>query len=45
MPTPYLSIVHGPPLESEAGQGAQTIGGYLREVTARFGPREALVLH
>ena len=25
--------------------GALTIGGYLREVTARFGPREALVLH
>jgi fatty-acyl-CoA synthase len=39
-----LSIAHGLPLAEEAGQGAQTIGGYLREVTGRFGPAEALVL-
>ena len=38
-----LSLVHGSPLAEEPGQGAQTIGGYLREVAARFGPAEALV--
>jgi fatty-acyl-CoA synthase len=41
---PSLSLVHGSPLAEEPGQGALTIGGYLREVTARHGPREALVL-
>lgn len=44
MQDPSLSLVHGIPLADEAGQGAQTIGGYLREVAARHGPREALVL-
>ncbi|MDE8653505.1 class I adenylate-forming enzyme family protein [Novosphingobium album (ex Liu et al. 2023)] len=39
-----LSIVAGPPLDQEAGQGAHTIGGYLREIASRYGPREALVL-
>lgn len=39
-----LSIVMGTPLEEEVGQGAHTIGGYLREVAARYGQREALVL-
>ena len=39
-----LSLIAGPPLGDEPGQGAQTIAGYLREVTARFGPREAVVL-
>lgn len=39
-----LSLVHGIPLAEEPGQGAQTIGGYLREVVARYGPREALVM-
>lgn len=39
-----LSIVHGAPLEEEPEQGAQTIPGYLREVVARYGPREAVVL-
>jgi acyl-CoA synthetase (AMP-forming)/AMP-acid ligase II len=39
-----LSLVHGAPLADEPGQGAHTIGGYLREVVARFGPREAVVL-
>jgi fatty-acyl-CoA synthase len=41
---PSLSLVHGIPLADEPGQGAQTIGGYLREVAARHGPNEALVL-
>jgi fatty-acyl-CoA synthase len=39
-----LSYAHGPPLAAEAGIGALTLGGYLREVTGRFGPREAAVL-
>src|ERR1700756_5031951 len=38
-------IVYGPPLESEAGLGALTLGGFLREVTARFADREALVMY
>lgn len=38
-----LSLVHGPPLDAQPGIGALTIGGYLREVTGRFGQREALV--
>ncbi|MBW8785974.1 MAG: AMP-binding protein, partial [Novosphingobium sp.] len=44
MQDPSLSLVHGAPLADEPGQGAQTIGGYLREVVARYGPREAVVL-
>lgn len=40
-----LSIIAGPPLCEEPGLGALTLGGWLREVTARSGPREALVLH
>jgi fatty-acyl-CoA synthase len=40
-----LSIISGPPLSEEAGLGALTLGGWLREVTERFGPREALVWH
>jgi acyl-CoA synthetase (AMP-forming)/AMP-acid ligase II len=39
------SIIHGPPLEEQPGIGALTLPGYLREVTARFAEREALVLH
>ncbi|GAA0318803.1 FadD3 family acyl-CoA ligase [Sphingomonas oligophenolica] len=39
-----LSIIAGPPLADEPGIGALTLGGWLREVTERFGPREALVL-
>jgi fatty-acyl-CoA synthase len=38
------SIVMGAPLDAEPFLGALTISGYLREVTARFGPREALVM-
>src|SRR5262245_19088017 len=39
-----LSIVHGIPLSEEKNIGALTLGGYLREVTERFGPREAACL-
>jgi len=39
-----LSLVEGIPLEEESGQGAHTIAGYLREVAARHGASEALVL-
>ncbi|QSR18325.1 class I adenylate-forming enzyme family protein [Novosphingobium sp. KA1] len=39
-----LSWVEGPPLAQEPGQGVHTIGGYLREVAGRYGPREAVVL-
>ena len=39
-----LSIAHGIPLEDEPGIGALTIAGYLREVVARYGGCEALVL-
>lgn len=39
-----LSVVHGLPLSEEPGLGALTIGGYLRELAARFGTREALVI-
>lgn len=40
-----LSIIHGPELSGEPGQGAHTIAGYLREVAARFGAAEAVVQH
>lgn len=40
-----LSIVSGPPLSEEQGLGALTLSGWLREVSERFGPREALVMH
>jgi fatty-acyl-CoA synthase len=40
------SIVSGPPLSAEPGLGAQlTLPGFLREVTAAYGEREAVVLH
>ncbi|MEO6248229.1 MAG: AMP-binding protein [Sphingomicrobium sp.] len=45
MTTRPPSIISGPPLSEEEGLGALTLGGWLREVTDRFGPREALVLH
>jgi fatty-acyl-CoA synthase len=35
-----LSIARGIPLAEEQGIGALTLGGYLREVTQRFGPNE-----
>lgn len=40
-----LSIIHGIPLADEPGLGALTLPGYLREVTARYADREALVMH
>ena len=39
------AIIRGIPLEEEPGLGALTLPGFLSDVTARFGPREALVLH
>ncbi len=39
------SIIHGPPLEEEAGIGDLTLCGWLRAVTTLGGDREALVLH
>ncbi len=39
-----LSIVRGRPLSEEEGIGALTLGGYLEEVCARFGPNEAACL-
>ena len=44
-PNPPLSIIHGLPLDQEPGLGALTLPGYLREVTMRYAPREALVFH
>ncbi len=38
-----LSIVWGPPLSAEPGLGALTLPGFLREVTAMYSEREALV--
>lgn len=40
-----LSIVHGIALSDEQGIGALTLGGYVREIAARFGPNEAAVIH
>jgi len=40
-----LSLVEGIPLSEECGIGALTLGGYLREVTTRYGDREAAVMH
>ncbi|MBP6723748.1 MAG: hypothetical protein KA137_02850, partial [Halioglobus sp.] len=40
----HLSIIRGIPLNEEEGIGALTLGGYLKEVTDRFGAREAAVL-
>jgi acyl-CoA synthetase (AMP-forming)/AMP-acid ligase II len=41
---PGLSIAHGIPLEEEPGIGALTVAGYLREIVARYGSREAVVM-
>ncbi len=41
----HLSLVHGIPLREEPGLGAQTIPGYLREITERFADNEALVMY
>jgi len=42
VPDPSLSVVYGLPLEEEPGIGALTLPGFLREVTERYGPREAI---
>ena len=39
-----MTTFEGPPLASLGGIGALTLGGFLEEVAARFGPDEALVL-
>src|ERR1044072_3886640 len=39
-----MSVVRGMPLSEETGIGALHLSGYLREVTALFGPREAAVM-
>lgn len=36
-----LSIIRGIPLAEEEGIGSLTLGGYIRELTERYGPREA----
>ncbi|WP_182912015.1 class I adenylate-forming enzyme family protein [Sphingomonas cavernae] len=41
---PALSLVHGLPLNEEAGQGAHTIPGYLEEVRARHGAADAVIM-
>ncbi len=40
-----LSIIKGIPLDQEPGIGALTLPGFLREVSARYAEREALVMH
>jgi fatty-acyl-CoA synthase len=39
-----LSISRGMPLSEEQGLGALTLGGWLREVTEKWGPREAAMI-
>src|SRR5438552_3195601 len=39
-----LSIVHGAPLSTEPYLASLTIGGFVRQVTDRFGDREAIVM-
>jgi fatty-acyl-CoA synthase len=39
-----LSLIHGAPLESEPGQGAHTIPGFLGEVCTRYGKRDAVIM-
>lgn len=39
-----LSLVHGLPLESEPGQGAHTIPGFLNEVCKRYPGQQAVVM-
>ena len=42
---PALSISRGIPLSEEEGIGALTLGGYVREIAARYGPREAAMIY
>ncbi|GGN97462.1 class I adenylate-forming enzyme family protein [Nocardia rhizosphaerihabitans] len=44
-PTAGSAIAVGPPLSDEPGLGALTLPGFLREVTERYGDREALRAH
>ncbi len=39
-----LSVITGSPLAEEPGIGPLTLGGWLREVTTRHGPKEAAVM-
>src|SRR5262245_14591413 len=39
-----LSIVRGIPLAEEEGNGPLTLGGYVREIARRHGPREAAMI-
>lgn len=39
-----LSLVSGIPLSEEKGLGPLTLGGYVKEIAARFGEREAAVM-
>jgi fatty-acyl-CoA synthase len=39
-----LSIARGIPLSEEQGLGALTLGGYVREIARRYGPREAAAI-
>ena len=39
-----MTTFEGPPIDSVPGVGALTLGGFLDEVAARFGPNEAVVL-
>ncbi|MGW6421549.1 class I adenylate-forming enzyme family protein [Nocardia sp. NPDC055053] len=39
------AVAAGPPLTEEPGLGPLTLPGFLREVTRRYGDREALVFH
>ena len=40
-----LSLIRGIPLNEEEGIGALTLGAHLKEVTTRFGPKEAAVMY
>lgn len=43
--SPHISLVHAQPLEEEAGIGALSLPGYLREITERYRDNEAVVMH
>lgn len=42
--SPRLAYAHGIPLDAEDGIGALTLGGYLREIVARYGPAYAAMI-
>jgi len=42
VPDPAVSLVRGIPLYEEPGLGALTLPGFIREVAARYGGREAI---